>query len=361
MTRSRFAPLLVGLTLILGSCGGGGSDGGVIGVASFAGTYWLALYEPSGGAGGGTATWGTAVSDGAGNVTLDGMANDGGMVSAPGAQGLTYTVDPDGTLRVFQAATEVVRGGISGDGNCAILATTSTTITPLILVLIRSVGAFSPATLTGDFHMTAYLDQGSAGSLHSTKVAFDGVSAYDGTGAINEDGLQDGGMLPGTYTVAPSGLATVSLFGALHDGCLMTGGGFGAFAGGNANSTPPAILLLMRAATAATNATLSGSYWVVGIEKDLTGPFESITGTITADGVNQLSIDATRFDGTTLGAVMGSAVYNVSTDGAVVADRSGVFGNEDMVGAVSADGRIAIISGGSVSGSNPVLFVLCRK
>ncbi len=362
MARSRLVLVLVGLALILGSCGGGGGGGVLFGVTSFAGTYWLVLFEPDSSSGDPVATWGTAVSDGAGNVTLDGMANEAGMLSSPGAQALTYTVDLDGTTRFFQGATEVVKGGISGDGNCVILAANSTSLTPLIVVMIRTVGTFSPATLAGDFHISGYSVPGGAESLHSTKAAFDTVSAFSGSGASNTDGTQDGGALSGTYTVATSGQATLTLFGATHEGCLQTGGGFGLFGGGNAMSDIPAIYMLMRAASSASTATLFGSYWAVGIEKDLVGGgFGSIFGTVTADGVNQLWIAGTRYDGTTLGPLTGTAVYGVSSDGTVVADRSGVFGNEDLKGAVSPDGRIALLAGGSVAGSRPLLYILCRK
>jgi len=361
MARMFLVLVFVGLAVAVGSCGGSGG-GAQPGPPSFSGTYWFLLFEPESSGGDASASWGTAVSDGVSSVTLNGADNNGGVLSAGGSQVLDYTIDADGTLRFLQAATEVVAGGLGADGRCAVLAASSATISPVMIVMIRSSGSYSTASLMGDFHMSGYSVTSVSVSLFSTKPAFDGVGGYSGSGAANEDGSLDGGAISGSYTVAADGQATVDLFGETQEGCLLDGSSFGAFAGGNTAGDDPAMVLLMRAGSGSSTATFSGSYWVVGVELNLGGGnFESTYGTATADGAGGLTIAATVHNGTTLNPIAGTALYSVAPDGTLVLNRSGVAGTEDLTGAVSPDGRIAMIGGGAVLGSNPVLFVLCRK
>lgn len=353
---------IVGLGLFcLAACGGSSSNGGPgspWSPATLSGTYWLAVIDTDGA---GESTWGTATSDGVSVLSLLADNNDEGVISMGGMQELRYTIAADGTLTIIDPVDmmPVAQGGISADGRRAVLSTATTMASPFLVVLLKTSGTFSDASLSGDYHWSRY-SLSPAGSLYDTKITCDGMGAYTGTGAVNTVGALDGGAVMGTYAVAADGAAEFGNFGQTAHGCLAAGSDLALFGGGDTAGNVRALHVLMEAGTGMDDADLQGSYWFAGIEYSVSGAmFGSFYGSFTADGAGDASVVGTSFDGSALAPLLGSPTYSVATDGTVVVNRSGVM--ENLTGGMTPDGRFFAVGGGALASSNTVLIVFCRK
>lgn len=358
MKHLSLAALMVVL-LGSGSCGGGG--GGTLGAQTFSGTYWVVLFTAEGNPVDVESVWGTATADGVSAITFNpigGNSNQTVTTTVPSfAQ--EYTVDPDGTLRFLLGATEVTRGGVTSDGACAVLSNVFPVGSPQCIVLVRKGGAFSAASLTGIFNVLAVGSASPPATLWA-EVDFDGVSMFMGSGNTNQGGAVGGGPFNDTFTVAGDGASTIDIFGETQSGGLVAGATFGIAGGGTTNGDDPLMSFLVRGGTGLNDSALSGEYWVTGIESDPGTAFTSFSGTISANGAGALSIAATQFDEISVSPLAGAATYSVAADGILTVNRTGLP-LENIRGAVSPDGRFAVMVGGSENGSRPILMVLCRK
>jgi hypothetical protein len=106
------------------------------GLATFRGEYWAVGLRRDLASGRYVSTFGTATSDGLGNVAFSLATNFDGTVTPPTASTATYTVGAEGTL--FLTGTPSLLGGISADGRfaCAGGGTTDGE-DPAVLVLRR--------------------------------------------------------------------------------------------------------------------------------------------------------------------------------------------------------------------------------
>lgn len=351
--------------LSLAACGGGGGGGGAVALDAgvFSGQYTLLFVRSDAGLDTGT-FWGTATADGVSEVALAGTENSNGSVSTPSPSTVGYVVGPDGTLTLQTPTTDVYRGTIRSDGIIAVLVS----LLPSnqgILVLLKSEGAYSAASLAGAYGLGAFVYNPDT-MLPATTFAnatLDGVDTVTGSGAVNVNGsVSSGGSLLASYAVAPDGTGTFSGGPVSFSGAWSPGGTLGLFAGDTVGGATQAVAVysLLRRGTGLSNATLSGAYAIVGIEYAPGGPaFNAFEGTLTADGAGGLSVTGTTNTGTALDPLAGTGSYVVGPDGEMLVNRTGL--TENIAGNVSPDGAFFTAAGGAENGSSLVLYIAFRK
>jgi hypothetical protein len=160
--------------------------------------------------------------------------------------------------------------------------------------------------------------------------------------------------------VAANGATTMTLEGDIQlAGGLLPGGGLLITSGSITDGDDPAMFAFVQAATTATNATLSGTYRIVGIAHAFDTPaFRSMTGTLVADGAGNATIQWTTSQ---VGAIViepaFAATYGVGSSGILGVTTPTVV----LQGAVSQDGRYGFLSGGTTFGSEPTFLLLVRQ
>jgi hypothetical protein len=359
-------PAVLALSALLVACGSGGGAPTTLSAATLSGLYLAVAF------GGqdhlGESDVGKATADGAGRLSMAMVVNDGdgGPIGPPLTLGYFYTVASDGTTGLsWEGApgVELMRGGVSADGGCALLATSRPDILPFVQVLLRRGGSYDTASLAGSYRVVFF-----GTSLSGITFAFTGLAGLDGAGSgaapdvvRNTTGAITASSVSLTYTVLIDGSATVADLASSEslDGAVVEGGDLAVFGGGITTGQMPATMVLLRAATAASAATFSGSYWIVSLSRDAsTGDYRSLTGTLTADGAGALTLVGTSdTEGALVDEPAATAAYSVAADGTLTVND----GATTLVGGVTADGRFAVLGGAVTSGSDPTLAILCRK
>lgn len=372
----RFTRRSIGLLACaaLAACGGsGGSEGGSD--ASFSGRFF---YAALGGARLEVPPFshmdaGNLVADGSGGATATAVLNnEDGTLGSLGVSPLTYTVGAGYAMTVSDTGGLLMTGGLASAGDVALGADLTANDYPLLMVLVKPVGTFSNASLTGDYHLCGVLTTASGAQTTVIQgVHFDGVGGMSNLplpGYSNQSGVVTPlAAFPtvGTYVVAADGRVTVDGGAAMghYTGALVAGGGFAILAGDTVAGFPPSLMVLVRVGAGLTNSAFNGRYWLAGISfLDATREhFACGSGEITADGAGTIP----------------ALTYTINNEGSIDTDTGtddyGVGGNGTLMvgdiagagpyqrGAVSSDGRFAVLSGAIVAGEPPVLYVLVRK
>ena len=246
--------------------GGIATDGSVATMSSIGGTGWpgLAILVRRGGAfdltslddtyhlngfcSGGpidSSLWGTVTFDGLGGADEVLSGNRNGVVVGPlpdTAQ--SYTVAADGTTTyTLDTLHTPNQGGILMGGDLVVLTGTTdpAPASTCLLVLIRQSTAASASTLSGNYHIGAFLADANAPPPHFS--SFTGTGSSDGVstvttntgGRINVDGVV--GPFPAaatndSYTVAADGTLSVTIAGTTLVGAVSPSGDYAALAGG---------------------------------------------------------------------------------------------------------------------------------
>jgi hypothetical protein len=355
---------LVGLGLLaLAACGGGGGGGGgspttLSGSFRFgqvAGFDQPATFRTS---------TGVAVADANGDIVLTATENVDGVISANALTLIQSTLDSNGSLALaFGGGFPSARGVVGADGDLALVAATSDDLPPTFMTFVREWP--SPATnadFAGAFH---YGIVGRATGVQTVvgQATSDGAGKAElAAGAASNNGGALSAALEGSFTfaVAANGATTMTLEGDIQlAGGLLPGGGLLITSGSITDGDDPAMFAFVQAATTATNATLSGTYRIVGIAHAFDTPaFRSMTGTLVADGAGNATIQWTTSQ---VGAIViepaFAATYGVGSSGILGVTTPTVV----LQGAVSQDGRYGFLSGGTTFGSEPTFLLLVRQ
>jgi hypothetical protein len=355
-----------GLALLASACGGGG--GGTtaqpIDARLFAGTYSVSFLSLDDGAPDtGRAWWGTGIADGAGSWTPTIGQNANGVIQAPATlPPFSYTVGSDRTWAWQEGSVDVLRGGISADGRVVTAATIVSGGTPTFLTLVRREGSFGLGSLNGVYHLCALVYDHSAPELD----AWWGTATFDGAGgvtfayALSEDGViapPTGG--PTTYTVAADGATTLAAPPpAVYEGGILLGGDLVILSGSSTATRDPGMMILIRQGSGLGPASAMGTYFLAGASRGGGGGgFESVTGPATFDGAGSVSVTLTRNDDGVITTDPPQTVgYAIAGNGAFTVNAGGDL----FQGAISPDGRFAMISGETTGSGNPQINFLLK-
>lgn len=303
--------------------------------------------------------WGGITPGGGGLITGSIASNRNGVLTAPESiLGQTYALTPDGTLDVLGPFTG--RGRVSGSGSIAGLSLEGGE-PGVFFLLRRPLTPMSNATLNGAFQLARF----TVGAQH---VSTWGDVALDGFGNLSASNLREnaeGVTAPaapfsGTYNVAATGAVSVSVDGSQYTGAVVEDGALTMVCGGDALGDTPAIWLLTRRAVSANNATLDGTYAIVGIEYSLgSAHYRSSEGILTADGAGSYDVTLTTNDnGVLLPTTPSSGAFGVFADGTLALTPAG---GVTLIGAVTGDGRYAFLAGPDASTFGPVFYLLVRR
>lgn len=357
---------LLALGLVPGTtgCGSGGAVVVVPPGALFTGPYFLLAFlgdddTPDEG----RAIWGDFSADGAGGMSFGAASSNANGVTASGGGGAgLYTLDASGVLEwQTPSALPFYRGGLSSDGAVCGLTSVSAPLPPLLVLGLRRGGTFDAASLAGTWHAVGFsYDHGAL-----LDVSWWGTVDFDGAGTGTASrttntagGIAGPAMNAGAYVVAPDGTLHYTHFGAPLQGGILAGGGLAVLTGTTTAGGWPTLLILVRAATAATAATLTGTYHAVGMEAPNAGvpEWRSYLTTAAADGAGSITIHTglSNSDGMVAAQPGGTTTYGVAANGALT-----VAGGT-QVGGVSASGRFAAFAGGTGAGNAPNVWFLLR-
>ena len=313
--------------------------------------------------------WGLAEADGlTGTVTTEGVAHTSttGFLER-GTFVETYTPREEARVELGPYV-----GGLSDVTQPSdVVALASSSGNPAISFLLSRRGEPSDASLlSGDY---AFVMFGYAG----VESAGWGTLSFDGAGTVSNIMITSnvrGSLVPPSsepptpYAVDTNGGVGFELGGASLSGSILGDGDLVVLAGSSDTAIDiQTIAILVPQAAAATRATLRGTYHLVGFESQrdsapvtLPAPhFQSAVGTATADGSGTLVVARdliTNVDGATSTSLSADlpVSYLVATDGTLAAGS--------FHGAVSPDGRFAILAGDAVNsppvGPPGILFLL---
>lgn len=346
------------VSLSISACGGSGSGGGGGSARSFTGVWHLVVVagvSPSM-----TARWGLATADDTGAVTFSFTSNTGGVQQPAAMTTGTYTVGGSGSLDVTTSpGSRTFSGGISSDGQYANLSATSGT--PAAYFMIRVGPIPDTSVVAGNYHvarMRESLSSPSIGSWWSQTIVVDVGAGTIGGGAAftNLNGaVSSTAWGSGPFTIDGSnGVATGpdTSGGAQVDGqALLLGGRM-------TGSVDPIGAVYVKHSSAATAATFSGTYRVAGLQGDFTTPeFLATAGTLNADGANGGSMTATQNREGGSNALNGAIATSVQANGVATLTLPN---GDALQGAISADGRLVALGGGTLATQFPAFFVLVR-
>jgi len=190
-----------------------------------------------------------------GTVTFDGMGgyassltrNDEGVITGPAASAGTYAVAADGAFS-FVDGTATSTGGVLAGGTVAIAGSTSPLADPEVLVLVKKGGAFTDASLSGDYFACMFEFDLAAASHRSETglITFDGAGALAYSWTVNDYGTIVPVSGVGTYGVAPDGTVTSVSGGETLSGGVLNGGSVAVVASTSAGSDPQLLILLKK-------------------------------------------------------------------------------------------------------------------
>jgi hypothetical protein len=359
----------LGLGLTTSACGSGGGDRTAVTIldpqSQFSGTYCIVGFAGDAGLPDqARTTWGTVISDGSSMIT-GGMtfSNENGTVSGPNPvtpPPLDYNVDDDYQLAITFGGLPFLLGGLTSDGNVGCVCSIANE--PGVFILGRKSGTYSNASLNGLYHLCAFFyDQAvmEDGTRWGT-VTFDGAGGGSTNTAANDQGVISGpAAMALTYAVASNGSVTGMMLGRDVTGQILAGGELLTLAGDTV-AGHPIMIVLIRATTGASDATLSGTYHGLRLEANNGAPPDTWTSSVTRfvfDGAGMFTIGAVtnNMDGmVTTSPVGGGAPYAVLGNGELS------FAGGAVMGAVSGSGRFVMAAGGTGAGDDPEFYVMVR-
>lgn len=365
LTVAVAVALLAGLLVLgTGACGSGGG-GGEPGATpdAFFGDYWSSVFIGEDGTpDDGRSQWGRWIASGFGAVVQFLFTeNENGVIAGP-SQGssITYTLAAGGRLSLVAGGVPFLAGGLASDGSAAAVAGVFAPFDPGIFLYCRRQGTFTTTSLAGLYHFVLFAYDFTA----TNDIARWGTMTFNnGVITVNRMNNVSGAVsttipFSANYFVAGDGQVDLTMSGETFRGGVLQGGDLAVLGGATANGGKPTILILVKGSTAASNATLSGTYHAVGIEAPVGGTpdWSSYTTTADADGSGGLTINAGQRndDGVVSALAPMTFTYTVAADGTL----SIAGGN--VVGGVSPTGRYAIYAGSTVPAQAPLLWFLLR-
>jgi hypothetical protein len=330
--------------------------------AALAGTYFAFQFSATNTATPkAVATTGTLTADGSGGGTRTYQTNDTGAVSGPLTQPFTYDIASDGTLSLKPGLLVSARGGVTADGDAALLGLLAPNFNPGIYVLVRRAGLYDMASLSGAYHMALLTVAPSSGNTETFAgpVTFDGVGGASFTDIVhNLMGTQLTSSGSFTYVVAGDGASTATVGGGAFPGGVVAGGSLAIWGGSTTDLKNPALLVVVRAGASATVGTFQGDYWVISMTRRMPASgYTSGQGSATANGLGGLSMSR-RLNAEGMGVLSpAGGTYTIEAGGKF----SFHTGPHTLVGGISDDGRFAVAAGAIEPDENPTIYLFVRK
>lgn len=348
------------------SCGGGGGGASGVVLDAFRGTYhWSQHIGDAGPPLRGTGLWGNVTSDGSGMITTGttSTVSNGGLNGPTSVTPFAYEMPGGGRLHWLSSGVPFAEGGVSSNGEHAVLGAVNAGGDPSIALFTRKASGMSNASLSGTYHFAQFVTTATGGG----DGVLWGIATFDGAGGVtfsllaNLDGVVTGPTpIAAAYTVAGDGTLAFGLNTQTYVGGVRQDGQVAFFSGGIGAGDAAGTGLFIKHATAVTNATFVGNYHYVQITASrVAAPainWTSVTGTLTVDGAGGFAVsNATQLldNGTTGSPITGPGSYSTAANGAMT-----VYSSE--AGAVSADGSVAAFVGGTTTPSDLRLYVLIR-
>lgn len=351
--------------LVVG-CGGSG-DGGDTTASLLSGPYHFVGIEAHTDTVGIVRTqWGAIASNGTGYLQSTTISNDDGTVGGLEMEGgIPYGISSQRALNVWDPTSPgqaLASGRIAPSGDLGALGTTENGSDPGLYLALRRSGAFSTASLQGDYAVCVFLcniaghvNEGDAGEF-----TFDGVGGLSGGITYNVEGTVGGTPVSGSYTVDSTGHVSIGFGGpGTVRGGILENGDVAVAAGNTVSGENPMFLVLVRRTVGATNGLFAGQYYLAGIEHDIgADAYRAVTGTLVADADGAFTAETRENDEGVVSPVPSpaSGTYIVSPNGHLRIESPGGV----MEGSVAPGGGFAVIGGGTETGTNPSLFVLVR-
>jgi len=353
------------------ACGGGSGDGGASPgpTTPFAGSYLLFSFSATTAPPRmGEAGWGPLDADGLGGATGTLTTNRNGTVTPSVSRGTWSTrIESDGRFYWQQAAVPGVDqygGGLRADGSVGAVSSIFDGMDPAIRLVVRPIGSYDLGSLNGAYHLCAFRYDSDA----SVNVSFFGTLTFDGAGAgtrsasVNRDGVIGVALFPTlvTYDVNPQGLLTLQDAGTGDLRGVVAAGGDLVLAAGSATAgEQPVLYALVRKGAAASLATLTGTYDIVGLQYGVgVVAYRSLSGRAVADGAGNMTVTFTTNTEGVIGTEPAQAVtYTVAPNGALVIATGGP---EQFRGGVSPGGEFGILGGADAVGTDPAFYFLVR-
>lgn len=345
-----------------GSSGGGGSGTVTFSNATLSGTYTFVCL--GGGQAGARmrAVYGTVTADGMGTLTGTTGENVNGLPGLLTAFPPTaYTVGADSSF-TFSG----LDGYITGDGEVAVAASMTAASEPMFCILLRRSGAYTNTSLSGNYAMAGMEGDNMAAATYWTQegvglgpIIFNGAggATYPGVGLNNAGTVSTVGGGPSSYAINPDGAGTLgaSWFGEGLGG-LSSDGSLALFAG-STTATDPFLAAFIEQGAGMTAASFSGTYLLVGLEVD-TGAnpdFTAFLGLAQADGAGMISFPSLMQN------VEGAIVPPITSPAPYTVGPTGILAAGNAAGAVSQDGRFAVLAGGTSNGNGPLFLFFARR
>jgi hypothetical protein len=354
-----WAPCL--LAAVAGCGGGGGDDDETLLSGDFHAIALEATGTPSNSC---RSHWGSAEGSGS-MLSFTTTRNLDGTVAGPFDEEYEPVVSPDGTFLLRDPSTDepVLAGCLSLGGDVAVATAIRSGDLPRLLGMTRETGGAAAGDLSGAYRFVFYTLQAEARSSSGT-ASFDGVDAgvLDAGAVVNVDGVLVSATLgsPFAYAVAATGRVTTSfVFAGTFEGAIDPSREIALLGGATATGDAPGVLVFVKSATSASNATFSGDYCMVGLSFDFATPaMRSFGGGLVADGAGNATAQGTvNTEGTIAPTLPASATYAVATDGTLtLAMPEGTF-----VGGVSPSGDVAVVGGPNTGGADPATYLLVRR
>ncbi len=363
--------LILGAGLVAATAcgGGGGGTGGLVVADPFNGEYHFVQYTGKAGPPyAAMGAWGDFTSDGTGTVTAGtSWSIENGVLDGP-TPGSTvpYTMLPGRRIEWLVSGFPLVEGGVSANGEHAILGSVLTTMDPTIVLLTKPPTGMGLGSLVGNYHYAQLITSPTG----TTDATYWGLANFDGAGSVdlvlygNIDGSLIGpAATTESYLVAPDGTVGLSLGTQRFGGVLRQDGQVAWLGGSVTGGGVTTIGVLIKYSSGATLGTFSGDYHIAGmsVSDDVAPPinWQSLTGTIDSSGTGQFRMTSL----TTLsdnGTVNTASSPGTPTPYTVAPNGGMTIPGANLVGAVASDGSVAAVVGGTAAGSPHILWVMIR-
>lgn len=311
--------------------------------------------------------WGRLTLEGDGELAIETTVNEIGQLSSyVASDGLAFDVGLDRTVTVGSAAffgIPFLAGGASTDRSLIVL--TSEGIGPPQLQILTRRGARpDPTSLAGTFYLC-----GSTYDLAlSRHTGWFGTLTLDATGGgtiqgfLNREGLS-GGFGPDAVSASVEADGTVTMDlgpGGVVEGAVSKGDDVIVLSGSTASLGNPALFAMVRQASFPGVDSFDGAFHLAGFELDAgSGERRALHGTLFVQASSQTVFSAVlHHQETWVEQNRLAGTFKVETDGRL--SITATSGGDDLLGAVSPGGDVAILWRGGLPGVDPTFWIAVR-
>ena len=363
--------LVVPMLFALTACGSGGGSTTTLTPAflspdAFEGSWrQVGISGTAGGPEEVASSWGSVQVAG-GTLDFNVLGNQSGLagLGSVGTGPSPYLVMADRAFATQDLDTGflVSRGGMSVDADVAARVNLRRKTRPSLRMYLRRGEGLGMSVLSGTYAMAFFASEPAGMVTRSGwgTATFDGGGIGSVTFGQNVEGLPViESNAPATYSITANGSLTLHLDGTYTAlGAVTSDGELAVVAGGTDDTEAPGLYVFVRKGSGFSDASLSGSYFLLGLSQATgTNEYAGTTGILEADGMGMATVQGWRNDEGSISWVPDESVpTSVGPDGALTITTPG----EDFVGCLSETGRFGILSGPTNFGTAPSLYVLIR-